>query len=109
MINTAHSLLLIAVMAGVTALLRFLPFVIFRNGNIPKALLYLGDVLPGAIIGMLVVYCFKTTPVIAYPHALPELIAAAAVVGLYIWKKNVLISIGVGTVLYMVLVQVVFV
>lgn len=109
MINTAHSLILIAIMAGVTAILRFLPFVIFRNGKIPKALLYLGDVLPGAIIGMLVVYCFKETPVIAYPHALPELIAAAVVVGLYVWKKNVLISIGVGTVLYMVLVQVVFV
>lgn len=109
MINTVHSLLLIAVMAGVTAALRFLPFIIFRSGHIPKALMYLGNVLPGAIIGMLVVYCFKTTTVIAYPHALPELIAAVVVVGLYVWKKNVLISVGVGTVLYMVLVQVVFV
>ncbi len=109
MVNTAHSLVLIAIMAGVTAALRFLPFIIFRNGKIPKALLYLGDVLPGAIIGMLVVYCFKATPVIDYPHAMPELIAAAAVVGLYIWKKNVLISVGIGTVLYMILIQVVFV
>lgn len=109
MINTSHSLILIAVMAGVTALLRFLPFIIFSNGNIPKPLRYLGEVLPGAIIGMLVVYCFKSTVVLSYPFALPELIATAVVVGLYLWKRNVLVSVGVGTVLYMILIQVVFI
>lgn len=109
MINTSHSLILIAVMAGVTAMLRFLPFIIFSSGNIPKSLRYLGDVLPGAIIGMLVVYCFKSTVVLSYPFALPEIIAAAVIVALYLWKRNVLVSVGLGTVLYMVLVQVVFV
>lgn len=107
--NTIHSLLLIAVMALVTALLRFTPFIIFRSDEkTPKALTYLGTVLPGAIMGMLVVYCFKDTVVTSWPFALPELIAGAVVVGLYLWKKNTLLSVGVGTVLYMALVQVVF-
>lgn len=108
MINTPHSLILIAVMAGVTAIIRFLPFMIFSNGKIPDSLRFLGEVLPGAIIGMLVVYCFKSTAVLSYPFALPEIIAGAVVAGLYLWKRNVLVSIGVGTVLYMILVQVVF-
>lgn len=109
MINVSHSLILIAIMALVTAGLRYLPFLIFSKREIPKALIYLGDVLPGAIIGMLVIYCFKSTAVISYPYALPEIIACAVVVGLYIWRKNTLLSIGIGTVLYMVLVQMVFV
>ncbi len=105
-----HSLLLIAVIAAVTVFIRFLPFFIFRDSSkTPKALEYLGGVLPGATMGMLVVYCFKGTTVLAWPFALPELIATALVVGTYLWKRNILLSIGAGTVLYMVLVQAVFV
>ena len=108
--ETIYTIIMIAVIAVVTALLRFLPFLIFRNeSHTPKALYYLGAVLPGAIMGMLVVYCFKSTVVLSRPYALPELIAAAVVVGTYLWKRNSLISIGIGTVLYMVLVQLVFV
>lgn len=108
--HTLYSLLLIAVIGCVTALTRFLPFAVFRKENkMPKALDYLGSVLPGAIMGMLVIYCFKSTVITAWPFALPELIATAAVVGLYLWKRNTLISIGIGTVLYMGLVQLVFV
>lgn len=69
---------------------------------------YLGKVLPPAVIGMLVVYCFKSMRLTAFPFGLPELIAGAVVVLLHIWKRNNLLSIGVGTVLYMVLVQTVF-
>lgn len=110
MSQTVHSLLLIAVVSAVTALIRFLPFLLFRDSSrTPKALEYLGGVLPGATMGMLVVYCFKGVSVTAWPFGLPELIAAAAVVGLYLWRRNILISIGAGTVLYMALVQLVFV
>jgi branched-subunit amino acid transport protein AzlD len=110
MIDVPHSLALIAVVSLVTVAIRFLPFALFRGGRpIPKTLEYLGGVLPGAIMGMLVVYCFKSTVVTAWPFALPELIATAVVVGLYLWKRNTLLSIGVGTVLYMALVQLVFV
>lgn len=110
MIDTMHSLALIGVMAAVTVMLRFLPFLLFPAGHtLPKVLLYLGRVLPGAIMAMLVVYCFKGTVVLAYPYALPELIATTAVSIIYLKSENVLASIGVGTVLYMVLVQMIFI
>ncbi len=59
-------------------------------------------------MGLLVVYCLKGTGISAYPWGIPELIAIAVTVGLHLWRKKVLLSIGVGTVLYMVLVQFVF-
>ena len=107
--NLGHSAALVAVMAAVTILLRFLPFLIFRADRpIPPYIVYLGHVLPPAIIGMLVVYCLKDTAVTAAPYGLPELIAAMSVVGLQVWKRNSLVSILSGTVLYMLLVQLVF-
>lgn len=86
-----------------------MPFLLFPAGKkVPKTVEYLGKVLPPAVIGMLVVYCFKSVNPAAFPFGLPELIASATVVLLHIWKRNNLLSIGVGTVLYMVLVQTVF-
>lgn len=105
-----HSAALIAVVAAMTMLLRFMPFVIFgRNGKTPKYITYISSVLPYAIIGMLVVYCLKDVNLMDTPHGLPELIAGATVVGLHLWKKNTLLSIAVGTVTYMLLIQFVFV
>lgn len=98
---------LVAVMAAVTGLLRFLPFLIFRERT-PKYIAYLGNVLPPAIIGMLVVYCLKDVTFAAEPFGLPELLAAACVVGLQIRRRNSLISILAGTAVYMLLVQLVF-
>ena len=69
---------------------------------------YLGKVLTPAVIGMLVVYCLKSTPVMTAPHGIPELISVVVTAGLHVWKKNNLLSIGAGTVLYMVLIQFVF-
>ena len=98
---------LVAVMAGVTVLLRFLPFLLFRKKT-PAYIIYLGKVLPTAIIGMLVIYCLKDVSLQAAPHGLPEGIAAACVVGLQAWKRNSLLSILGGTVIYMILIQLVF-
>ena len=107
--SNLHSILLVAVISLVTILLRFLPFVVFGSGKeTPKFILYLGKYLPYAIMGMLVVYCLKGVSLLAAPHGLPELIAVAAVVLLHLWKRNTLLSIGGGTVLYMILVQFVF-
>ena len=104
-----HSVLLVIVMALVTAATRFLPFLIFGGKKQPPAIItYLGKVLPCAIIGMLVVYCMKDVNVSAFPHGLPEMIGCAIVALLHIWKRNSLLSIGVGTVCYMLLVQLVF-
>ena len=99
--------ILIAVMAAVTILLRFLPFLIFRKQT-PPYITYLGKVLPSAIIGMLVIYCLKDVNLATHPHGLPELIAAACVVGLQVWKRNSLLSILSGTAVYMILVQFAF-
>ena len=102
-----HAALLVIVMAAVTVLLRFLPFLLFRKQT-PPYIAYLGEVLPAAIIGMLVVFCLKDTVVTQAPFGAPELIAGLAVVGLQAWKRNSLASILGGTALYMVLVQAVF-
>ena len=103
-----HSAALVAVIALVTMGLRFLPFLIFRGRETPAFIVYLGRVLPYAIMGMLVVYCLRGTSLLSAPHGLPELIATALVVVLHIWKKNTLLSIIAGTLCYMFLVQAVF-
>lgn len=107
--NTVHSLLIVGVIAAVTVILRFLPFWLFPDGKkTPEFISYLGRVLPYAVMGMLVVYCLKNANVRAYPFGLPYLIAGLLVVGLHVWKKNSLLSIGAGTLCYMALVQFVF-
>lgn len=99
----------IAVMAAVTFLTRALPFLIFgRGGNPPKVILYLGKFLPPAVIAMLIVYCLRGMSFDAAAGWVPTVIASLAVVALHLWKKNDMLSIVGGTVLYMVLVQTVF-
>lgn len=104
-----HNFIMIVVCTLVTMLTRFLPFLIFNeHRKTPEIILYLGKVLPCAIMGMLVVYCLKDTAFLSAPFGVPELLGIAAVALLHIWKRNSLLSIGVGTVFYMVLVQLVF-
>ena len=108
MIRT-HAALLVAIMSLITILLRFLPFLIWSGKRrTPKYILYLGNVLPPAIIGMLVVYCLKDISFATAPFGVPELLAAAGVVGLQVWRRSSLVSILGGTAFYMVLVQLVF-
>ena len=104
-----HTAAMIAVIALVTAALRFLPFLIFgENRKTPPLVAYLGQVLPYAIMAMLVVYCLKDINLASAPHGIPELIGCAVVASLHVWKRNTLLSIGAGTVCYMLLVQFVF-
>ena len=107
--TTVQSVITIfAVVAG-TMLTRFLPFLIFPEGKKPpRYITWLGTVLPHAVIGLLVVYCLKDAVFSAY-HGLPEMISIGFVYLLHKWKKNTLMSIAGGTVLYMVLVQYFFV
>ena len=89
---------------------RFPPFLLFPKGKQPpEVITYLGRVLPPVMMGLLVVYCLKSVPILSYPHGLPELISIAFIVVIHLWRKNVLLSIGCGTALYMFLVQAVFV
>ena len=92
-----------------TVLTRFLPFLLFPAGKpTPKYIQYLGTVLPSAVFGLLVVYCLKDVSLLTGSHGLPELISIAVVVGLHVWKRQMLVSIAGGTVCYMLLVQLVF-
>ena len=98
--TTAQSLITIGIIALGTVFTRFLPFWLFPKGKpAPRIVAYLGKVLPCAVMGLLVVYCLKDV----------QPAAAPATAGLHVWKKNTLLSVGVGTVLYMLLVQLVFV
>ena len=104
-----HSALIVAIAAAVTIALRFLPFLIFGEGReTPGLIVYLGRVLPYAIMGMLVGYCLKGVSLTAAPFGIPELLGCALVAALHVWKRNTLLSIGAGTVCYMVLVQMIF-
>lgn len=92
-----------------TVLTRFLPFLLFPAGKpTPKYIQYLGTVLPSAVFGLLVVYCLKNVSLFTGSHGLPEAISIAAVIGLHVWKRQMLLSIAGGTVCYMLLVQLVF-
>ncbi len=103
----AYSALLVAIMSAVTILLRAAPFLVFKK-KAPAWVMYLGQVLPAAIIGMLVIYCLKDITLLTAPFGAPELIAGLLVVGLHAWKRNVLLSILAGTAAYMLLTQLVF-
>ncbi len=104
-----HAALLVAVMAIVTMLLRFLPFLIFGGDRkTPPFILYLGKVLPEAVIAMLVIYCLREINVSKMPFGLPELIAGASTVLLQIKRRNSVLSILGGTAVYMLLIHFVF-
>ena len=104
-----HSAAMITVIALITAALRFLPFWIFGGKRkTPEWILRLGTALPCAIMGMLVVYCLKDISFTDAPFGIPEVLGCAIVTVLHIWKRNTLLSIGAGTVCYMLMVQFVF-
>ena len=107
MSTNTHAVALVAVMSAVTVLLRFLPFLVFRKKT-PAYITYLSEVLPPAIIGMLVIYCLKDVQILSRPFGLPEAVSLALVAGLQAWKRNVLLSILAGTAVYMLLIQLVF-
>ena len=104
--DKTHAVWTVAVIAAVTAALRFLPFLIFSGKRrTPEVLTYLGRVLPYAIMGMLVVYCLKD---MSAPFGIPELLGCAAVAALHVWKRSTLLSIAGGTAVYMLLINFVF-
>ncbi len=108
--TTGQLLLFFGLVILGTLITRFLPFIVFPEKRaIPKFIKYLADVLPFTMIGLLVVYCLRRVSFTTGNHALPELISITVIVLLHLWKKNTLLSIGGGTLLYMLLVQYVFI
>lgn len=108
-LTTSQSIIMILVIAIGTLLTRALPFILFPNNReVPEYIKYLGDVIPYAAIGLLIVYCLKGISLSSAPHGLPEAAAILIVVLIHHWKNNTFLSIGAGTAAYMILVQFVF-
>ena len=109
-IDTNYTLSAIIVMAIVTFGTRVAPFILYgKDKPTPKYIVYLGNYLPPAVIAMLIIYCLRNVNLSAFPFGIPEVIGVVSVVILHIWKRNNLISIIGGTVLYMMAVQFIFV
>ena len=101
----AQQIITVGMCVLATLLTRFLPFAVFNARKpTPQYIHYLGELLPGAIFAMLVIYCLKNVSVLAVPFGLPEFIAVAA----HLWKRQMLLSIAGGTICYMLLVQLLF-
>ena len=107
--TTMQLLITIALLALGIMITRFAPFLLFPAVKpTPKYVRYLGNVLPSAMFGLLVVYCLKNVSIFVPSYGIPELIALAVVVALHLWRRQMLLSIAGGTVCYMLLVQLVF-
>ena len=109
MTDYRHAIIVIIVMGLAVLATRIVPVFIFGRGEkVPEFILYLGRVVPYTAMGLLIVYCLRDTPVLEAPHGLPELISPAVVTLTYLWKRNTILSVVIGTALYMFLVQSVF-
>ena len=103
--STMQSIATIGIVILETMITRFLPFIIFPEGKTPPSFIkYLGTVLPYAVVGLLVVYSIKDG-IFTSTHGLSEFIAIFFIIILHKWKKNMFISMGGGTIIYMILVQ----
>lgn len=104
-----HQLITVALIILATVIMRFIPFALFPDSKpIPKFIHYLGSVLPAAVFGLLVIYALKNVSLFEGSHGIPELIGIAVTTAVHLWKKQMLLSISVGTICYMLLVQLVF-
>ena len=100
---------IVLTVAVCTFLTRLFPFALFGRRQSPHPMVsYIGKILPSAVMAVLVVYCLKTVQFTALPAFAPQFIGIAIVAALHVWKRNFLLSIGVGTACYMVMVQVLF-
>ncbi|MCQ2566996.1 MAG: AzlD domain-containing protein [Mogibacterium sp.] len=105
--SNIETLILIAVLSLTVIITRGLPFMVFsRKNELPHIVKYLGSVLPSAMTGLLIVYCFKDYNWHEMTEIVPAIIAAASVCGIHLWKKNMILSIFTGTLIYMVLLRI---
>ncbi|MED3854989.1 branched-chain amino acid transporter permease [Priestia megaterium] len=107
--SIAQQVITIAMVVLGTMLTRFLPFIVFpSNKPTPKYVQYLGKVIPSAVLGLLIIYCFKNVSLLSGSHGIPEFIGVGIVALLHFWKRKMLLSIAGGTIIYMILVQMIF-
>ena len=104
----SYTLAVIAVCALCTFGERMLPFLIFRKGDVPGVVRYLGRVLPLAVMAALTMYCLRGVRLTSLAGFAPQLLASTVTAGLHLWKRSTLLSVAGGTACYMLLVQLVF-
>ena len=105
-----YSIIIIAVIAILTFAARLFPYVIFGRGNkVPELVIFLGQVLPPAVMVLLIVYCIRNISIFVYPYGIPEFSAILLTAILFVTVKNNLVAMISGTVLYMILIQMVFI
>lgn len=108
--NVGHSILIIGVAAICTVFLRAVPFLIFGGKReVPAGIRYLGNYLPAAIMAILAIYCLRNVQLFRGNHGAPELIATGLVILLHSWKKNILLTVFLSTVFYMIMIQYLFI
>lgn len=108
--TTTQKIITIAVVVLATVLTRFLPYILFPQGRkTPPVINYLGKVLAPAVFGFLVIYCLRNVDFTGGYFGIPEIIASAVVIATFVWKRQMVLSMAAGTILYMILVQTVFV
>lgn len=106
MTDYRHAMIIILIMGLATFATRIVPVLIFGRGEkVPDYIMYLGRTVPYTAMGLLIVYCLKDISFTASTHAIPEIIALALVIATYLWKRNTIASVVIGTILYMILVQ----
>ena len=103
--TVTHSILLIAIASGITFLIRALPFLVFKKRQMPTFIKEIADKLPPAIIAVLVIYCLKSPLTQPGTETIAAAIALVGVVILHLWKRNTLLSVATGTILYMIFIR----
>lgn len=109
MLSTSQLIITVLVASAVTFSTRLIPFAVFGKREVPKIVKYLGNIMPPAIIGVLIVYCIKDGYTFDMKILAPQLIAIALTVIVHLWKRNILFSISVGTISYMLLIHYIFI
>ena len=109
MTDHIHAFIILVIMGAVTLATRIIPVLLFGRGDkVPGFILYLGRTMPYTAMGLLIVYCLRDVSLLSGSYALPELISLAAVTLSYLWKRNTIVSVALGTAVYMIRVQRVF-
>lgn len=108
MLSTSQMLITILVAGVCTFATRVIPFAIFGNRKVPEIIKYLGKILPPAIIGVLIIYCIKDSYNLQFNTFLPQILGIIITAVMHLWRKNVLLSISVGTISYMLMIHYLF-
>ena len=103
MLSIAEALIAAAVMALIIVSCRALPFLFFSGRKPPAFLGFVEVYMPAIAMTVLAVSSYTSIKWANSPHGFPELLAGTVVVLLHLWKRNALLSILGGTLLYMFL------